>query len=743
VLGASTVLLLIQAAQSSVAGVVRDGPTGQPLAEAVVSLPDLNRSVLTDSTGRYQFVDVPAGPQHLSVRRIGYAPRTLHALVPGHGVLRIDASLEPVPLELPVLVVHSNIPLRGADSGTAGLELRRSVSAAELRNDPLLAEPDGLLGLTGGDISAAPESPSGLNIRGGASDHTRYLLDGIPVFSPYHTAGTFTAWNPDALDRLEVSSGTREGFPDALAGVVSAHTRNAGSLVQAQGAMSTTQARAVIDAPLGRRGGYLVSFRTGYPGLLAPGDDASYLRGETQDLLAKAEVPMSDGRLHLLVYDSRNVIGSTTLPDPAIAPARNGFEWNSRSIGAQFSRLLGSTTFRVLVWSASSDVDALWISGAPISLSSDREDYGVLAGFERAGAGWRTTYGIRMERSRTAYQTDSRGDSSVSYQLNGVTPAQSVFLQHEHTMSRALAGTIGVAATSAARGVHLDLESRITWRPAALVALSFGYGRSHQFSQSLRNTESVVGNIFPADLFIGVGAEDIPVARNQRGVIGADYRPVPSLHLGVQAYISRSDKLLLVAPRTTEPFTTAGYAVGSSTTPGFSLDASLSESRFGLVARYGWQRVRMSYADSSYTPLHGTGHLMELGAIWFPSTTASIRLAVTGASGRRATAVSGAFEWEACNLLDRGCEFGGSPQTSGTLGGTRLPSYLRLDLSLRKHWHLRLGRRDLTLGVFGTMSNLLGRSNILAWATDPATGRDIAIEMRPRAPLVAGLDWRF
>jgi hypothetical protein len=105
--------------------------------------------------------------------------------------------------------------------------------------------------------------------------------------------------------------------------------------------------------------------------------------------------------------------------------------------------------------------------------------------------------------------------------------------------------------------------------------------------------------------------------------------------------------------------------------------------------------------------------------------------------------VSGTFEWEACNLMDRGCEFGGSPQTSGALGGTRLPSYLRLDLSLRKHWHLRLGRRDLTLAVFGTISNLLGRTNVLAWTTDPSTGRSIAIEMRPLAPLVAGLDWRF
>jgi hypothetical protein len=32
---------------------------------------------------------------------------------------------------------------------------------------------------------------------------------------------------------------------------------------------------------------------------------------------------------------------------------------------------------------------------------------------------------------------------------------------------------------------------------------------------------------------------------------------------------------------------------------------------------------------------------------------------------------------------------------------------------------------------------------VLTIATDPVTGRRTAIEMRPRAPLVIGLDWRF
>jgi hypothetical protein len=105
--------------------------------------------------------------------------------------------------------------------------------------------------------------------------------------------------------------------------------------------------------------------------------------------------------------------------------------------------------------------------------------------------------------------------------------------------------------------------------------------------------------------------------------------------------------------------------------------------------------------------------------------------------------VTGVFEWEACNLLDQGCEFGGSPQAEDGLGETRLPAYARLDLGVRKHWHVRLAGRDLMLAAYGTLTNLLGRSNVLTVVTDPDTGNRTAIEMRPPAPLVVGLDWRF
>ena len=143
-------------------------------------------------------------------------------------------------------------------------------------------------------------------------------------------------------------------------------------------------------------------------------------------------------------------------------------------------------------------------------------------------------------------------------------------------------------------------------------------------------------------------------------------------------------------------------------------------------------------------PDYGTPHLAEAGVILFPAASTSIRLGVTAGWGRRTTGVVGGFEWEACNLLDRGCEFAGTPQQTGlTPGGVSLPGYARLDLGFRQHWHIGLGNREVILGLFGTVTNLLGRANVLTLATDPLTGEVVPVEMRPLAPLVLGLDWRF
>ena len=102
-------------------------------------------------------------------------------------------------------------------------------------------------------MSAAPEAPEGVHLHGGAADHTAYLLDGIPVFSPYHAAGTFSAWNPDALEQVQVQSATPSlAAPDALAGAVAGTTRAPGSEIRTYGTLSTSHARLTVHGPSGR-----------------------------------------------------------------------------------------------------------------------------------------------------------------------------------------------------------------------------------------------------------------------------------------------------------------------------------------------------------------------------------------------------------------------------------------------------------------------------------------------------------
>jgi hypothetical protein len=750
-LGALSWILAVQAGQPAVAGTIRDGESGAPLSGAVVTLTDAAISAATDEQGRYRLSATAAGPQHLAVKCLGYEPRVVHALVPGDGLLRLDLSLRPRPLQLPTIVVRSAVVVRGLEDIQPHSVLDPEISAAGLRNHPMLAEPDGFLALTGGAVSVAPEAATGLHLRGGAADHTAYLLDGVPVFSPYHAAGIFSAWNPDALERVQVRSGTPSLAPaDALAGAVAGTTRAPGPELRTYGALSTSHGRLTLHGPIGRGGaGFLLSMRSGFPGIVAPADP-SYLQGHTGDLLAKVEGPALRGRFRVLLYDSGNRLDAAAraeAPGVSEQATRNGFEWDSRSVGLEWTRAVApGTRMEVQAWNARGEAEAGWNTGerSGIALEADREDQGLLGTLERSSGERLTGVGVRIQRSRTDYRVASVGDSAATTSLGSRIPLVTLLAHHKEPLAAGLTADAAMSATAGAGDLHLGPRLELRWNAARNLSLSGSYARSHQFAQSLRNSESVAGGIFPADLFLGTGAPGVPVARSDRVVLGADVRAFPGIRFGAQAYATGFDGLLLVAPRNGEPFSTRGFAAGRGSAKGISVEAAASGQWYGAIASWGLQRVRATYGDSSYTPGYASGHVVEIGVIVFPAATTSLRLGFTGELDRRGTGILGGFEWESCNLLDQGCEFAGSPEhDSRSPGSTRLPNYFRLDLGLRKHWHVEVGGRDVELGLFGTVTNLFGRRNVLAFATDPSTGKRTVIEMRPLAPLVVGLDWRF
>ena len=745
------VLLVAQLARATLTGIVHDAETGEPLVGASVILPGADRSTLTDAAGRYVLVDVAAGPQHVGVRHVGHAARTLHALVPREGPLVIDVALRPEPHILEEVEVRMPVLVRGADVAGSAQYPDRSVSMLAVRNHPSLAEADVFQALSAGEIAMGAESPTGVHVRGGAADQVAYVLDGVPVFSPYHAAGVFSAWSPDALAEVRITPFPAEAEdPPALSGVLAATTRPPGSAFRGQGGFSTTHARATFDGPIGASGfGWLASVRTGYPGLIAPEDEASHVIGRTADALLTMDGPWAGGRLHLLGYDARNRIGAAArVPGDTgsgEAELRNNYDWRSRSAGVRWVRSLGERSVRAEAWGAAGDATCAWApDSVRLDLASTRRNEGILAAVEQRTPRHSSALGVRIERDATSYTLVADTAAARPFALASRAPVASLFARHRRAAGQRLELTLDAVATRRNGDVEVSPRAGMRWTPTPRWAVSALGARTHQFAQSLRNAESVVGNVFPADLFVGAGSGGVPVAHSRLGVLAVEFRPIAGIQLGMQAHARHSDGLVLVAVGDGQPFATRAPTIGSGTSRGVSLDAAMSSARFGLVAGYGLQDVRYTGGDSSFVPEHGATHRFEGGVTFFPSGTSSIRLGASLALGRRTTIIGSDFEWEASNLLDRGPEFAGSPQYGGeALGGTTLPPYLRLDLGVRKHWHVQVGGRDASFEVHGTVTNLLKRTNLLSYARDPVTGRSVGVESRPRSPLVVGLDWRF
>src|SRR5262245_30866338 len=169
-LHAATLLVLSQT-PATIAGVIQDDATGEPLAGAVIALPELHRAVPSDSSGRYALHGIAAGRYMLDVRALGYARRALEVLVPAGGVIEVNVAMPSVPIRVRGVEVSTR---RRLALGVGREPALRSRAASTLAHDPFLSEPDALRALEGGAIAARPESPSGLHVNGGAADQTAY-----------------------------------------------------------------------------------------------------------------------------------------------------------------------------------------------------------------------------------------------------------------------------------------------------------------------------------------------------------------------------------------------------------------------------------------------------------------------------------------------------------------------------------------------------------------------------------------
>ncbi len=89
----------------NITGTVSDVATRQMLESAIVRLDDAEGGVLTNASGRYVIVGVPAGTHQLTFEILGYGSQTLQVEVPAGGAVELNAELTGQALKLQELVV--------------------------------------------------------------------------------------------------------------------------------------------------------------------------------------------------------------------------------------------------------------------------------------------------------------------------------------------------------------------------------------------------------------------------------------------------------------------------------------------------------------------------------------------------------------------------------------------------------------------------------------------------------------
>lgn len=209
-----------RAAQLS--GMVRDA-LGRAVSGAKVQLASARGRILrtqSDARGRFGFRGIPPGAYRLTARHAGFAARRTVLRFRAGAAYRYTVTLALAAVEQATVVTATGAPEPAAQVG----ETVSTIAGAELRQRPalvvsaLLAQQPGVQVVRDGGLGGL----TSLYIRGGASQFTTVLLDGLPVQRPDLGYFDYATLLPAGLGEVQILRGPDSVVygSDAISGVV-------------------------------------------------------------------------------------------------------------------------------------------------------------------------------------------------------------------------------------------------------------------------------------------------------------------------------------------------------------------------------------------------------------------------------------------------------------------------------------------------------------------------------------------
>ncbi|MCY3809725.1 MAG: TonB-dependent receptor plug domain-containing protein [Gemmatimonadetes bacterium] len=766
-------------AVATMTGVVRDSVDLEPIAFALVTVaPSGGEAVagsgLSDRFGAFVVPGVSTGgPVRIEVSAFGYAAwaHTYEAVAADP----VRVLLSPAPIALEGLDVIA--------SGRAGdpLSLSRDafvIDSALLRRLPTIVETDVLRAIAvSPSASASSDYMSVPFIRGGASDGTPVLLDGVRLFNAFHLGGFISAINPEAVERATLLAGSGgEGLAvGSLSGAIDIATRDGSrDRMRMGGALGALSSRLSIEGPVGESVSFLVDGRrTWIDGFTRALDKMGIIDGHApyffRDLHAKVTTDLGGVR-RLSVSGYMNLESVDDVDAREQVTRQLAMTWGNAAFSGHYrtgfggsgilDATLGHSRFTGELFHVEDLPRAVPDTGlfGHGSMGESRADLKVTMHAPGATiiAGARAT---RFDADHD-YRFSEDCYSSCSWDFDhDLSDFFTKRLSLSETQWR-LAGYSRVEAPlpsgfSAQGGVRLDrfvglatefspfaeLGYAASWWSARISA-----ARSHQALASVRNEESLFASFLAYDLLAPVSEPSVP--RNTEFTAGWEGSR-GRLRIRLDAYARMLDNLRLPAfesnpiqvPVLGNP---AQWEQASGTARGIEATWSwLPDLGLSALGTYRWARVSRTVSARSYTPRFHREHELELGASYRRGTSSwSARFSLR--SGQPVTPVlalarlSASLPW---NLYPEGGHLADTRLLAGGYNSEELPRYARMDVGWRRESEVSWFGGGVAM-VYASVANLLNRANVVGWTVGGGGFTRVRRRQLPVMPSL-GAEFRF
>lgn len=739
-----------------VRGRVRSETTGERLPYSMIEIngPSGSRLVMADSAGNYLVRDVPAGRYTLRASRFDHAPFEVEILVSEGRTVNLEVLLVQRPVELPGLTAKVWRRANLADTTNPPLpELSVAMSRA-LEATPGLAEL-GFGPVTAGVPGHEPVDPSDvIYVRGAPADMKLVLLDGAPVYAPFHLGGLIQAFDPGLLRSSDLYlGGAPARYDGGLSYVLGLETRagRRSGGIRTTGAADVLSTRTTVEGPIASWAGFLVAGRSvhawGARTLL--GRDFPY---GFADLLGRIDADVGeDGGIALTGFWNRESVRFDAEP---AEPATDDLAWwGNRAASFRYRGGLGD--FDTEITAAYGGYSArLPVGGDGSVLAEGRADrIRVAADVSRAWENTRIHYGVSYEHQSLEYQARPRSvpdGGAVILESTAAGEGGGAYIDIDWRPVEAWrirgGGRVDIFSTDGVARFAPRLSA--TWTMSERAKLTLAAGRYRQF---IRSTEPILATADESGAGLYYVPPPLTLARSSHLVLALDQDLGNGVSLGIEGFFKQFEDV----PRAdTIPGPVDGSFVQTTRSSrarasGVDLWLRRAEGRVTGWLSYSLNWVWSADGAAAAPTDHFAGRqILSFGLAGALTSNSRFDLRLSYGSGLPYSALPRvSSERETVPVFRMATTDAAQELSTVALNApplTTVPDepYLRVDVEVSHEFTTRWGSRDVTISPYIKVLNALDRRDALFYQVSGDSDEPDPLAALPLLPVI-GFRWTF